>query len=481
MQDTSRNTLTYVRISDDKTGEELGVTRQQQDCLAVVKSRGWQLVGQYSDNDITAKGNRKRPGFEALLDEISTGKANIIVAWNLDRLTRNRRDTLRLMELCQEHGVTIALARGTDLDMSVPGGRLMAGLLAEIARNEIDVKADRQIRAYRQAAEAGKPHFVSRPYGYTRSAELIEDEALILKQMSQHYLNGWSLHEITAWLNASGFPSTTGKVWHRRVVKDQLVAKRNAGIRVYKGEEFQGTWTPIFDMDTHSRLVAEHKRRGENIQRGKRTARRYLLTGLLECGQCGHQMAGHKNRDGAGQPVRDKYQCFKDVNGDGCGSLSRNAMLVDHFVKEAVLYRLDSPALQKIILENEANAGQIEPLRNKEAALKARVEELLDDYTDNTITKPEYQRAKRRLICQLEAVEQDIAGLYSSQQAKALLSAGTKLRERYDAESNGWRRKLIGLIVEKIVIKRGHGRQGYFIAGKRFRFDPEAVEIVWKV
>ena len=50
----------YLRISNDRTGEELGVTRQREDCLAVCKHKGWTPV-EYCDNDISASSFSKKP------------------------------------------------------------------------------------------------------------------------------------------------------------------------------------------------------------------------------------------------------------------------------------------------------------------------------------------------------------------------------------------------------------------------------------
>ena len=76
--------------------------------------------------------------FEAMLSEVIDGGADTIVAWSWDRLSRNRRDTLRLIEIGQEHRVTIGLVKGSDIDMTTASGRLVADLLAGVARNEID-------------------------------------------------------------------------------------------------------------------------------------------------------------------------------------------------------------------------------------------------------------------------------------------------------------------------------------------------------
>ena len=63
---------------------------------------------------------RPGPVSSGFWEAVEDGSAQVVIAWALDRLTRNRRDTVRLIEACQRHGVTIALVRGSDMDMSTP-------------------------------------------------------------------------------------------------------------------------------------------------------------------------------------------------------------------------------------------------------------------------------------------------------------------------------------------------------------------------
>src|SRR5262245_13526943 len=91
----------YLRQSQDRSGEGLGVDRQREDCEKLIAQRGWQLVATHVDNDVSAAGRKPRPRFDELLAGVAGGTVDAIVAWNLDRLTRNRRDQLRLVETCE--------------------------------------------------------------------------------------------------------------------------------------------------------------------------------------------------------------------------------------------------------------------------------------------------------------------------------------------------------------------------------------------
>lgn len=468
--------VVYLRISEDRTGDELGVTRQREDCLKLAEARGYSVTEVISDNDQSAlKG--KRPGFEHVLSLLSEGQVQTVVAWNFERVLKTRADQLRFIELGQKRGVMLALARGADLDMSTSGGRLMADLLASIARNETELKSERQVRAYRQAAEAGKPHFVSRPYGYTRAGQVVEEEAEVLRTVAGHFLTGWSTTEITRWLNDQNIPSANGGLWSRRVVKDHLLSKRNAGIRVYKGAEFAGTWTPIYDSDLHERIASEWNRRHGDARRPRSDNRKYLLTGLLFCGRCDGPMAGGAHSDRQGSEVRDKYRCV--ASGHGCQGLIRVAVTLDHLVTESVLYRLDSPEMQALLIQNESRADEIEPLRNKQTSIRDHLEELLVDRAQGVMSRAEYAKAKEIASRNLHVVESELAALYSSEHAHALLSPATTLREAWAINPVSWRRKLLGLVIERVVVDQSYKRTLYEIDGKRYKMDPESVDIQW--
>jgi DNA invertase Pin-like site-specific DNA recombinase len=82
----------YLRISEDRSGEQLGVTRHREDCLALCQSKGWHPV-EYLDNDTSATSGKPRPAYEKMLADVREGRLGAVVAWDLDRLPvpRTRR------------------------------------------------------------------------------------------------------------------------------------------------------------------------------------------------------------------------------------------------------------------------------------------------------------------------------------------------------------------------------------------------------
>jgi DNA invertase Pin-like site-specific DNA recombinase len=235
----------------------------------------------YSDNDISAssKGGRvrNRPGFEALLSAVLDGEVEWIVATEYTRLTRNRTDEVRLVDACKDEGVSIALVRGSDIDVSTAAGRMTAEILASVARHEVEQLGERQVAANEQRARAGKPHWTIRPYGYELDGTQVESEADLIRQAYTLVLEGGTLADVRRLWGERGGPTSTGSV--ARIMGNP----RNAGIRLYRGAEVgMGSWEPIVSTDVYRAVVSLLQGRGTPGPR----QRNYLLTGLGLCGVC---------------------------------------------------------------------------------------------------------------------------------------------------------------------------------------------------
>src|SRR5690348_3663265 len=82
----------YCRISQDREGAGLGVDRQRSDCEALARKLGWDVVVAYTDNDLSAYGGKRRPGYRQLLDDLDAGRVNAVLVWHTDRLHRSPRE-----------------------------------------------------------------------------------------------------------------------------------------------------------------------------------------------------------------------------------------------------------------------------------------------------------------------------------------------------------------------------------------------------
>jgi site-specific DNA recombinase len=80
----------YCRISDDREGSGLGVTRQEADCRALAQTRGWTVTRVYVDNDISlAYSGKPRPSYKQLLSAMREKEFEAVITWHTDRLHRS--------------------------------------------------------------------------------------------------------------------------------------------------------------------------------------------------------------------------------------------------------------------------------------------------------------------------------------------------------------------------------------------------------
>jgi DNA invertase Pin-like site-specific DNA recombinase len=261
----------YTRISNDQSGEELGVQRQLDDCTALAERLKLDIVATYTDNDLSAFNGKTRPGFEALLKAMKAREFGVLICMHTDRLYRSVKDLERLIDTAQESRVEIRTVNGGDLDLSTSTGKMLARILGSVAHAESEHKGERQRFANAQKAAAGKWQTANRTFGYTMTGKLVTKEANAIRTAVTDILAGTSINEIARRWNAAGLKTTlvgaerkrNGRTytvdgtWNAPSVRRLLMLPRLAGLKVHQGKVVgPGEWTPIIDPDVHRGLVA---------------------------------------------------------------------------------------------------------------------------------------------------------------------------------------------------------------------------------
>lgn len=443
----------YLRVSLDSTGEGMAVDRQREDCRRLAEQRGWTIADEFVDNSVSAAGATTRPAFTRLIETIESGALTAVVAWQLDRLARTARDRLRLIDACREHGVVIALVRGSDLDPTTAAGRMVIGILGEVAQMEIEMKGERQTRAYLQAAQHGRVPRGRRALGYDDEGRIVDHEAALVREMFVTFRGGGSLSGIARTLQERGVPTRRGGRWTAHTVRTILKNPRYAGRRAYRGEVLEGVvgeWEPIVDgatFDVVNARLADPRRR---TQHG--TDRKHLGSGLYVCGECGDVMRGWSGHN---------YRCKT------CG-VSRKRDVVDAYVVEVLRARLRRPDLCDLVVPDGVDVA---PLVARASALRGRIAAVEADYDAGLIDGVRLRSALERARGELALVDADLARAQGAG-AEMVLAAPDPAAAFDDAPLMIRRSVLDRLCV--VRLRRGvHGGSGW-------RFDPESVVVEWR-
>jgi DNA invertase Pin-like site-specific DNA recombinase len=145
----------YLRVSTDRQD----CANQLPDLERFVQARGWELVRQYIDTGISGSTER-RPALDDLVKDARRRRFDVLVVWRLDRLGRNLRHLILLIDELTALGISfVTLAEG--IDATTPAGKLQLHILAAIAEFERARIQERVraglARAKRQGKRLGRP------------------------------------------------------------------------------------------------------------------------------------------------------------------------------------------------------------------------------------------------------------------------------------------------------------------------------------
>src|SRR2546430_3956917 len=139
----------YARVSTlDQEPEN-----QLQELRRYVEARGWTAT-EYVDRGVSGSKDR-RPALDQLLRDAKRRRFDVVVCWRLDRLGRNLKHLITLLEDLQALGVAfVSLAEG--IDATTPAGKLQMHILGAIAEFERERIRERVLAGLHRAKAQGK-------------------------------------------------------------------------------------------------------------------------------------------------------------------------------------------------------------------------------------------------------------------------------------------------------------------------------------
>ena len=139
----------YARVSTFDQEPE----NQLQELRRFVQARNWTAV-EYVDRGVSGAKDR-RAALDGLVRDAKRRRFDVLVCWRLDRLGRNLRHLVTLLDELQVLGVAfVSLQEG--IDATTPAGKLQMHILAAIAEFERERIRERVLAGLQRARSAGK-------------------------------------------------------------------------------------------------------------------------------------------------------------------------------------------------------------------------------------------------------------------------------------------------------------------------------------
>jgi len=455
MLETQTNTtaVIYCRISSDRTGTGLGVKRQLDDCRALCEKQGFTIVGEHTDNDISAFSGKHRPGYAAVCQTIEQGQADVVVAWHFDRLQRNPRELEDFVDLLEKAKATVATCTDGGLDLATVNGRSQARIIGAMARAESEHKSERIKRKHLELAQAGAAVGSGRPFGYELGKMKIrESEAVLIREAVADVIAGRPIGAIAAEWDKRGVPTVKGAHWQYHTLANILTSARIAGLRSHHGKVVaKGVWPAIVDVDQWEicRAVIAQKRAQRT---GTRAPRKHLLTGgIAVCGVCGRGLsATGRTLESRGRVAW--YQCTARPGEPKCGAVKVETAPVDAFVIEALFAAVDAGGVDAL-MGSPAQVDETNPVAVV-ADIEQRLAQLADLFADGDLTKLEWQRSRERLAARLKDAQALVQADRVPSPAAPYMGRTGALQADWEGLDLGIQKAIISAVIETVSIAR---------------------------
>lgn len=312
----------YARFSSDLQNDR-SIDDQIALCREVCGREGMSVVSTFEDRAISGSSALNRPGFIAMMRAAEARAFDVVVAEDVDRISRDQGDWHAARKRLDFLGIAIHTATGKVGKLDGALRALMGEMFLENLVVHVRRGMDGVVRSGRHAG--------GRAYGYRpvpgKAGELaiVDAEADVVRSIFADYVAGKSPRDIAGALNAAGIAPPRGNVWNASTINGNL--QRGAGIllnEIYAGRIVWNKVRMVKDPATgkrisranpkaqhrtaeapHLRIIADDiwqaAQRRKAATTGHRTGggkTRRLLSGLLRCGACGGGMVSMGERHG---------------------------------------------------------------------------------------------------------------------------------------------------------------------------------------
>lgn len=311
----------YCRVSTDdeeqKTSYEAQIGYYTE---KINQNPEWQMAGIFADEGISGTQAKKRPEFLKMIRLCRQRKIDIILTKSLSRFARNTVDSLGYIRELRALGIAV-ISEKENINTLTAESEMLITIMSCFAQAESESISKNVSWGVRQSFKNGNvPMQYARLLGYRKghdgNAEIIPEEAEVVKEIYRCYLDGMSMNLIADRLNEKGLTTKGGSSPYRKTVVQRILTnekytgdallqktyvtdcitkktrKNNGELPMYLVKNHH---EPIISRSDFNRVQEEMARRSAKrtiadkltkTGQGKYSAK-YALSELLICGEFG--------------------------------------------------------------------------------------------------------------------------------------------------------------------------------------------------
>lgn len=210
----------YVRVSSKNQEDNTSLADQKRRIKAYCEAFEHELIAVFEE--VESGGNMgDRPQFTQAM-EVVASEADGIVAIKLDRIARNCKDVLILVDDVLQPANKALVLLDLNVDTSTPTGKMILTMMAAVAELE-KAQINERCRNGKAAKAAsggyvhGAPAFGLDAVDRELRPNKVEQQAIDL--IRRHRKSGKSFGKVADFLNAQGIPTKRGGQWSAMQVK----------------------------------------------------------------------------------------------------------------------------------------------------------------------------------------------------------------------------------------------------------------------
>ncbi|MBT3187903.1 MAG: recombinase family protein [Anaerolineae bacterium] len=318
----------YARVSTETQAKEGTINSQLEALREYAQANDLIITHECIDNGVSGS-TLERDGLDELRDLALAGEVEGVLALSPDRLSRNQFDQMVLMKEFKKRNIKIFFTNQQFED--TPAGNLMLQIQGAISEYERATIRDRMRRGIKHAVKKGQVLGGKAPYGYkfirkteTTLAhwEVNESEAEIVRMVFDLYVNkSMKGTAIARHLTEQRISTRSGAKWWSSVIYPMLKNESYIGLaQMYKTKSVKPKNNPKHSKRNRIKKTARQynpieERIGvpvpplidratwevaqellkKNAYRSRRNnnVNKYLLRGLVVCGECGSMCPGY--------------------------------------------------------------------------------------------------------------------------------------------------------------------------------------------
>lgn len=369
----------YIRVSTEEQHlNGLSLPAQKKALTEYAKAQGYNIIGYYADEGISARKPMKyRKGLLQLLEDVKQNKIDMILVTKLDRWFRNIKDYNITEEILQAHRCywkTIF----ENYDSSTANGQMVINIMLSVNQAECDRTSER-IKAVldykRSIGEVTSGRCAC--YGYkVVNNRLVKDPDVshIVDDAYQHYFTCYSIRSTIKYLQEKYGDAAPSDNQVDRLFKNETYAGKDKD-----NLNYCEPYISVEQFNKIRQITSAKVYTAGNYEP-------YIFSSLIKCPWCGNNYTGYRKKrklKNGGESIYIKYRCGNKFGRHSC------AHFTEHIIEEYMLTHVTA-RLEQELMSMEFKKKQAKERPDESAVIRKEMDRLNLLFQKGRITEKYY-------------------------------------------------------------------------------------------